>query len=341
GAADSRAGGARRDLRARAQHASRGMLRRRDRGGRRRSGAPVHEHSEPAPRRRAGRLSARRPHCLHAGTDGAVRGTARGRGAGRRPQGLLSFAPGARRVLLRRGPRPGDVRRRAGVSRRRAARGLRRAHAGRGARLSLGQCGARLRRGRAHRARMTADLGATVAGLRLEFCAMNAAGTVQRPEDLERMLASRAGALVLRTATVHPFVHPEFRSLHNPGYDKLVPLARELAATRRKPIVASIAGSTPEEYALLARAFAEAGAALVEVDVADPWVAASLAPLEEPGALRALLERIAAAGVRVVVIRNDFTGLEKFLLEAGGGFTAIARGGIRSGYDLARALAHG
>jgi dihydroorotate dehydrogenase len=215
---------------------------------------------------------------------------------------------------------------------------------------------------------MTTDLGATVAGVRLEFCAMNAAGTVQRPEDLERMLASRAGALVLRTATVHPFVHPEFRSLHNPGYDKLVPLARELAATGRKPIVASIAGSTPEEYALLARAFAEAGAALVEVDVADPWVAAALAPLEEPGALRTLLERIAgpcpvplavrlpervplpypriaealaAAGVRVVVIRNDFTGLEKFLLEAGGGFTAIARGGIRSGYDVARALAHG
>ncbi|HLK11654.1 MAG TPA: alpha-hydroxy-acid oxidizing protein [Candidatus Binatia bacterium] len=215
---------------------------------------------------------------------------------------------------------------------------------------------------------MTADLGATVAGVRLPFCAMNAAGAVQRPDELERMLFSRAGALVLRTATVHPFVHPEFRSLHNPGYDKLVPLARELAATGRKPIVASVAGSTPDEYALLARAFAEAGAALVEVDVADPWVAASLGPLEDPGALHALLahtalacpvpltvklpdhvplpyarlaEALAAAGVRVVVIRNDFTGLEKFLLEAGAGFEAIARGGIRSGYDVARALAHG
>jgi len=47
------------------------------------------------------------------------------------------------------------------------------------------------------------------------------------------------------------------------------------------------------------------------------------------------------AGVRVVVVRNDFAGLEKFILEAGAGFDVIAVGGIHSGYDVRRALAKG
>jgi dihydroorotate dehydrogenase len=215
---------------------------------------------------------------------------------------------------------------------------------------------------------MAVDLSATVAGVRLPFAAMNASGTAGTTDEVRRLLTSRTGAVVLKTATVHPFVHPEFRSLHNPGFDKLVPFVREIAAAGEKPVIASVAGTTPEEFALLARAFAEAGAALVEANLADPFVAATLAPFETPGVVRDLLgkavlacpvplsvklpERVAisygrladelnAAGVRVVVVRNEFTGLEKFLLEAGAGFEAIAIGGIRSGYDVTRALAKG
>ena len=40
-------------------------------------------------------------------------------------------------------------------------------------------------------------------------------------------------------------------------------------------------------------------------------------------------------------MRNDFAGLEKFVLEAGAGFDVIAVGGIHSGYDVRRALAKG
>jgi dihydroorotate dehydrogenase (NAD+) catalytic subunit len=214
----------------------------------------------------------------------------------------------------------------------------------------------------------TIDLGSTIAGVRLPFCAMNSAGVwASSAEELRDLLSSECGAIVLRTATVHPFVHPEYRALQNPGYDRLVPLARELAAEGGRPVIASIAGATVDEYVTLARAFAEAGAALVEANLADPWVALTLAPCEDGDALRALLEKLttacpvplgvrlpdrlpsyravgaalAEAGIRVVVVKNDFAGFEKFLLEAGPGFDVVARSGIRSGYDVSRALGKG
>ena len=213
------------------------------------------------------------------------------------------------------------------------------------------------------------DLGTTLAGVRLPFSAMNASGarasTVAELRDLAR---SATGAIVIKTATVHPFVHPEYRTLHNPGFDKLVPLVRELVAEGTHPVIPSIAGATADELATLTRAFAEAGAALVEVNFADPYVEATLAPLEDPSALHTLLARLVAAstvplsiklpdrsplpyrvlgrvladaGVRVVVAKNDFSGFEKLLVETERAFDVVAVGGVKSGYDVSRALAKG
>ena len=125
---------------------------------------------------------------------------------------------------------------------------------------------------------MIADLGATLAGVHLPFCAMNASGARSgTAAELRGLATSEAGAVVLRTTTVHPFVHPQYRALHNPGYDRLLPLVGELAATERV-VVPSIAGATQDELVTLARAFADGGATLVEVNLADPWVEATLAP---------------------------------------------------------------
>ena len=57
------------------------------------------------------------------------------------------------------------------------------------------------------------DVATTVAGVRLAFCAMNAAEAAASAHELRPLVTSRTGAIVLRTATVHPFLHPEFRSL--------------------------------------------------------------------------------------------------------------------------------
>ena len=208
------------------------------------------------------------------------------------------------------------------------------------------------------------DLGATLAGVRLPFCAMNACGArCGTAAELRGLAGSAAGAVVLKTATVHPFVHPEYRSLHNPGYDRLLPLVGELAATGRA-VIPSIAGVTLDELVTLARAFADAGAALVEVNLADPWVTTTLAPFESADTFRRLSVTLATAssrplalklpqrpglpyavlgaaleeaGIRVVVVANDFAGFEKFLVETARRFDVITVGGIRSGYDATRA----
>jgi dihydroorotate dehydrogenase len=215
---------------------------------------------------------------------------------------------------------------------------------------------------------MTTDLGATLGGVRLPFCAMNASGARSgTAAELRGLAASEAGAVVLKTTTVHPFVHPQYRSLHNPGYDRLLPLVGELAAANRV-VIPSIAGATQDELVVLARAFADGGAALVEVNLADPWVAATLAPFESLDGFRRLIGAVAGAssrplalklpdrpglpyavvgaalaeaGIPVVVAKNDFAGFEKLLVEAGRVFDVVAVGGIRSGWDVGRALGKG
>lgn len=217
--------------------------------------------------------------------------------------------------------------------------------------------------------RASLDLGTTVADVRFPFAAMNASGAWSSTgAELRDLARSQTGGIVLRTATVHPFIHPGYRSLHNPGYDKLVPLARELVASAEPPLVASIAGATADEYATLGRAFSAAGAALVEANFSDSYVAATLAPCEDATVLRAVLARLVpacsvpvvvklperigfsyrrlrdelvGAGVRALVIQNDFAGFEKFLVEAGRDLEVITIGGIRSGYDVSRARAKG
>jgi dihydroorotate dehydrogenase len=202
----------------------------------------------------------------------------------------------------------------------------------------------------------------------LSFSAMNASGTWSTTtEELVALAKSRAGAVVVRPTTLHPFLHPEFRSLHNPGYDRYLPLLTELAAYR-KPLVASIAGSSVEEYVTLARAFAEAGAHLIEVNLAEPYVVATLCPWDDQGELVRLLVAVRAAatrpilvkcperiplplgalrgllcdaGVEGVVLANTFAVMEKFLLAPGPGPVVVALGGVRSGYDLATALRKG
>lgn len=209
-------------------------------------------------------------------------------------------------------------------------------------------------------------LATVVTGVRFPFAAMNAAGTATTAGELRRLAASRTGAVVLPTTTVHPFMHPQFRTLHNPGFDKLLPLVRELAAETR-PVVASIAGATADELAFLAKAFTEAGADVIEANLADPWVENTLAPFDDARVFAGIVDKLATAatrpcwvklpdrplpfagivtllleaGVRGVVVSNDFEGFERLQLEAPSPIDIVAVGPIDSGYEVTRALAKG
>jgi dihydroorotate dehydrogenase len=212
-------------------------------------------------------------------------------------------------------------------------------------------------------------LGAVVSGVRLPFAAMNAAGTASTASDVRTLARSRTGAIVMMPVTVRPFVHPSFRTLQNPGFDKILPLVGDLAAAEgRAPVVASIAGASIEEFAVLAKSLGDAGAAAIEADLVHPWVEATVAPFDGVEVLAALAERLATAtsrpvwvkipelpriryaalvtllldaGVRGVVVRNDFNNFERLVLEAPRPIDVIAFGGIASGYDVTRALAKG
>jgi dihydroorotate dehydrogenase len=219
-----------------------------------------------------------------------------------------------------------------------------------------------------HPAETARALGTTtvVTGVRLPFCAMNASGSAATADELRALARSHTGAIVLMTATVHPFVHPGFRELHNPGFDKLLPFVKELAS-RERPVVTSIAGATADELGFLAKAFADAGADVVEANLADPWTQSTLAPFESAEVLgdvarklgqagvpvwvklperspipyATLVSTLLDAGVRGVVARNDFTGYEKLLIEAPRPIDVVVVGGIASGYDVTRALQKG
>src|SRR5439155_513705 len=116
--------------------------------------------------------------------------------------------------------------------------------------------------------RRPTDLGTTIAGIRFPFCAMNAAGAwSSTASELRALARSATGAIVLKTATWHPFVHPAYRSLHNPGHDKLLPLVGELAAQAPCPVVASIAVGGIQSGYDVARALSK-GARAVQVGAA-------------------------------------------------------------------------
>lgn len=213
------------------------------------------------------------------------------------------------------------------------------------------------------------DLATTLLGVPLALPLMNAPGTIESAREVEALVAAGTGAICLRPVTVQPFLHPEFRTLRNPGHDRLLPLVRQLAEIGAVPVVACVAGSTAEELGFLARVFGEAGAALVQMHLAEPWVAATLAPfqnLETLARVCAMVREQATTpllcdvpsearghygdvgrvlretGIGGAVVRGDFTGLEKFVLEAGrDAFEVVALGGVDSGWTARRVLDKG
>src|SRR6185369_8495561 len=115
------------------------------------------------------------------------------------------------------------------------------------------------------------------------------------------------------------------------------------------------------------KGFADAGAAVLEANLADRWTDATLDPFESEAKLREIARRLAAVerpvwirlpervpmpyrtlvgclveeGVRGVVAANDFGGYEKLMLESPAPIDVIVSGAITSGYDVATALRKG
>ena len=129
------------------------------------------------------------------------------------------------------------------------------------------------------------DLTTTIAGVRLGSCFMNAAGArcVTR-DELDALAISGAGAVVTKSMTREPRQgNPEPRyysfsggsinsmGLPNLGYRAYATIIPELRKCG-KPVIASVAGFTEEDFVTIATAINASGPDLIEVNLSCPNV---------------------------------------------------------------------
>jgi len=140
------------------------------------------------------------------------------------------------------------------------------------------------------------DLRPTIAGIRFPFCLMNAAGALSTSrEELLALATSESGAVVTKSITPELFRDPgACCGIENPGHEYYVEVLPELRQAG-KPVVTSVAGLTVEEFILVARPLAAAGADLIEVNLNDPQVHTHLSPFSSAENLRTLVMRIRQA----------------------------------------------
>ncbi len=133
-------------------------------------------------------------------------------------------------------------------------------------------------------------LSTTVAGIPLLHPLMNAAGTCKTLESVKKLAPSATAAVVVGSITVEPrpgnsgnvYYHDEAGKfsinslgLPNPGaeyYRQNLPEMVSIAHDNGKPLIVSVAGFSPEEYAMLVELALSAGADLVEVNLGCPNV---------------------------------------------------------------------
>jgi dihydroorotate dehydrogenase (fumarate) len=130
-------------------------------------------------------------------------------------------------------------------------------------------------------------------GVELSSSIMNASGprSAERDEILE-LGAQHAGALVFKSCNIAGLTAPD--NLKNRGVEHFAALARELTPGGKK-IIGSVVGTTEDEFVKVVSALDRAGACIVELNLADPFVLDSVTPFASLDRLEALIERVRSA----------------------------------------------
>ena len=148
------------------------------------------------------------------------------------------------------------------------------------------------------------DLCPTIAGVRLPFCLMNAAGALSTSrEELFALAHSDAGAVVTKSITPESFLDPGATcGIENPGVTYYVNLLPELRRVG-KPVMTSVAGLRIEEFVRTAQILATAGADLIEVNLNDPQVHTHLAPFASADNLSRIVSTMRRAVAAPLVVK--------------------------------------
>ncbi|MGC9072004.1 MAG: dihydroorotate dehydrogenase PyrD [Acidilobus sp.] len=207
-----------------------------------------------------------------------------------------------------------------------------------------------------------ADLRVSVAGLSLSHPVMNASGVMS--DNLDGLLAiGRSGVSAIVTKSYTPtarqpypmprVVHIEYGALNavglaNPGIESLkehMRLLRQLGI----PVLVSIAGSTPDDFAKVASVAEEEGAAAVELNLSCPHVEKMGLEIGMDPGLSAEVTRTVASSIVVPVIAK--LGVSDRLLETASSVLAAGARGLAlintvramriNVYTMRPALGHG
>jgi len=138
-------------------------------------------------------------------------------------------------------------------------------------------------------------------GVEIASSIMNASGarSAERGEIFE-LGAVHGGALVFKSCNIAGLEAPE--NLKNRGVEHFAAIAGELGA-RGKKIIGSVVGASEEEFIAVARTLDRAGANIVELNLADDYVANALAPFSSFERLKSLLGRIRAETRCVLAVK--------------------------------------
>ncbi|MGH7925298.1 MAG: hypothetical protein ACREQH_11990 [Candidatus Binatus sp.] len=127
-------------------------------------------------------------------------------------------------------------------------------------------------------------------GVDLGSSVMNASGarSAERGEIYE-LCAVHGGAIVLKSCNRAGLESPE--NLKNRGVEYFAAIAGELAPHGKK-VIGSVVGAGEDEFVDVARMLDRAGVSIVELNLADDYVAKSVAPFASFERLKSLLGRV-------------------------------------------------
>jgi dihydroorotate dehydrogenase (fumarate) len=138
-------------------------------------------------------------------------------------------------------------------------------------------------------------------GIELGSSVMNASGarSAERGEIYE-LCAVHGGGIVFKSCNAAGLEAPE--NLKNRGVQYFAEIARELSA-RNKKIIGSAVGASEDEFVAVARALDHAGVSIVELNLADDYVAKSVAPFAAFERLKSLLGRVRGETGCVIAVK--------------------------------------
>jgi dihydroorotate dehydrogenase (fumarate) len=138
-------------------------------------------------------------------------------------------------------------------------------------------------------------------GVRLNSSIANASGarSAERGE-IDELCAAHDGAIVFKSCNSTGLEAPE--NLKNRGVAHFAAIARELSACG-KPIVGSVVGASEDEIVSVSVALDRADVAIIELNLADDYVARSVAPFSTFERLKGILGRVRGETSAVLAVK--------------------------------------